>query len=891
MISDNRTAAMQVRGWRVTPGARHGLGEPTATCNWFFNIETALSPEALQRVRLGIDSFWPAEPLPRGVPDDWPMAFVAAGAPPDHCATWAVALTVAIQRLAREPVGFGQVVGHQDRHAVVALPCQREVVLKSAMQFALHHIVLWVQESKGIDGQADLLRQRFAAWLPLVQHGGVSPNTLRFAIAARAQGIPVVRRLDAIRLGWGCHAELLDSSFTGRTSNIAARLARNKNQTSQVLHAAGVPVPPTSLVSNWLGAQKMAQTLGWPVVVKPSNQDQGDGVVPGIRDEAALQRAFNAAAKFSPGAVIVEKHVEGDDHRMLVVGGKLLMATRRVPGGVTGDGVSTVPQLIAQINADPRRGTGKRHLLISLSLDEEALACLGDQGIKAGQVLAKGRVVRLRRTANISTGGTALDVTAQVHPDNRIVAERAARLIGLDIAGVDFLCPDISRSWREVGGAVCEVNAQPGFRPHWLGDPSRDINGEVIDGLFKGKPARIPTAAISGTNGKSTTARMLHHIWMTAGKNAGVCTTSGLWVGHDLVSDQNLSGYPGARMLLDDPAVETAVIEMPRKGLIGFGHPCDRYDVAALLNVQDDHIGVDGIHTLEEMARLKAEVLERASNAVVVNAEDALCLAMLTYAGTQRHILVARAPDVPALQAHLARGGEGVFAQVHEGQPWIVLAHGAAQTPLMPLAEIPATMSGLLKNNEANALFAAAMAWAQNVSLALIRKALAGFANTLEQNPGRYNFIEGFPFQLLLDYAHNPVGVQTLCQVVTQIPARKKIVVCLNLGNRSAAHLQLTAPALANCFDQFILGQDATRVVRCADYGGDDPKGKMLQYFFDQMLTAGIAKNHLIVERDPSAAILRGLACAEPGDLLVLMTESEIAMPLLVVKRKDYDGL
>lgn len=737
MILDNRTEAMQVRGWRATPGARHGLGEPTATCNWFFNVETALSPEALQRVRMGTERFWPVEPFPGSVPADWPMAFVAEGAPPDHCATWAVALTVAIQRLAREPVGFGQVIGYQDRHAMVALPYQREEVLKSAMQFALHHIVLWVRAGKGIDGQADLLRQRFAAWLPLVQHGGLSPNTLRFAIAARAQGIPVVRRLDAIRLGWGCHGELLDSSFTARTSNIAARLARNKNQTSQVLHAAGVPVPPTSLVSNWSSAQKMAQTLGWPVVVKPSNQDQGDGVVPGIRDEATLQRAFDAAAKFSPGAVIVEKHVAGDDHRMLVVGGKLLMATRRVPGGVTGDGASTLAQLIVQVNADPRRGTGKRNLLISLSLDEEALACLDEQGIDAGQVPAKGRAVWLRRTANISSGGTALDVTAQVHPDNRIVAERAARLIGLDIAGVDFLCPDISRSWREVGGAVCEVNAQPGFRPHWLGDPSRNINGEVIDWLFKDKSARIPTSAISGTNGKSTTARMLHHIWMTAGKNAGVCTTSGVWVGHDLVSDQNLSGYPGARMLLDDPAVEAAVIEMPRKGLIHFGHPCDRYDVAALLNVQNDHIGVDGIHTLEQIARLKAEVLTRAQIAVVVNADDPLCLAMLAFAGTQRHILVARTSSVPALQAHLAQAGEAVFTQVHEGQSWVVLAHGATQTPLMPLSEIPATMNGLLKNNESNALFAVALAWAQGISLALIRKALASFSITPEQNSGR----------------------------------------------------------------------------------------------------------------------------------------------------------
>ena len=413
------------------------------------------------------------------------------------------------------------------------------------------------------------------------------------------------------------------------------------------------------------------------------------------------------------------------------------MVTKRLPGSVLGDGTSTVRALLARLNAEPLRGSDKRSLMMRIDLDEPALACLAEQGLTPDSVPDAARRVLLRRTANVGTGGTVQDVTNAVHPDNRLLAERAARTIGLDIAGVDFLCPDIARSWREVGGAICEVNAQPGFRVHWLGDPTRDVNGEVIDWLFQGKSARIPTAAITGTNGKSTTAQMLHHIWMHTGKTSGVSTSQGVWVGHDLVTDANLSGCPGGRMVLNDPAVEAAVFEMPRKGLIVFGHPCDRYDVAALLNVQNDHIGVDGIASLQEMAELKAQVLQRASIAVVINADDPLCLAMRHRAGTPRHILVAREGDNPAVLSHLTNDGEAVFIQQHQSSPWVVLAKGTTQTTLMPLHDIPATMNGLLRFNESNALFAMALAWAQGVEPAVIRAAMGSFANTPEQNPAQ----------------------------------------------------------------------------------------------------------------------------------------------------------
>ena len=872
------------------PAARMGLNEKTATLTLEFDDNHTNWSSMNARLRDKVLQLCSAEPLWGIKENDWPKAFLIL---PDETATfanWVVALTIAFQRWARDPVWQGRVLKASKRSITLALPWQRDSVLKNALMFALRYLSFWTQTKPDPKVIAQLSKA-FEQWTFSAQAGGLAPNTLRFAQAAHERDIPLSVSAGILRLGWGINTERMESSFTGTTGNLAVRIARHKFMTSQILQEGGVPVPLASLVPSWEDARKIADKFNWPVVIKPSNQDQGAGVVPGIRDEETLRLAFEGAAKFSPGAVVVEKHVEGEDHRLLVVGGKLLIATKRIPGGVTGDGTSTIVQLVAQVNADPRRGTGKRSLLIALTLDDEARSCLTEQAVTPESVPEAGSFVFLRRIANISAGGTATDITAMVHPDNRLVAERAARLIGLDIAGVDFLCPDISRSWHAVGGAVCEVNAQPGFRVHWLGDPARDINGEVIDWLFRDKTSRIPTAAITGTNGKGTVARMLHHIWMTAGKNAGVCTTDGVWVGHDLISDKNLSGYPGGRILLNDPSVEAAVIEMPRKGLIVFGHPCDHYDVAALLNLQHDHIGVDGIDSMEEMARLKAEVLERAQNAVVINAEDPLCLAMRDRALAPRHILVAREAEAPALREHLNQGGAGVFAKTHENSPWIILAEGGIETPLMPLAAIPATMNGLLRFNETNALFAVALAWAQGIAIDTIRRALAVFANTAEQNPGRYNFIEGLPFQVLLDFGHNPDGLRGICEIVQQLPvAGKRHFLSMMTGNRHRAHLDEIMPIVAPLFDDFILSCNQDTVLKSPEWAGEDPIQEMLSYSHLTLLAQGVSEKQITVERSSAQAIQLALASAQPGDLLVLLAGPWVALPILEEACRENTG-
>ena len=642
-------------------------------------------------------------------------------------------LCIGLQRESRDAVWLGEILQikqiNSDWVITLALPYERESVLKDALQWALRCWVLWGKPG-GDTAQYNELINACRHWLDrLQQTAAVPPNTLRFALAAYARDWPVNIEESLLHIGWGKNRLTFDSSFTGRTSLLASRTARNKHKTSRLLHQAKLPVPSSALVANWDSALEHARKLGWPVVVKPSNQDQGTAVVPDIRDEDSLRTAFDHAARYSPGAVLVEKHVHGDDHRLLVVHGRLLAATRRLPGSVTGDGRHTVAQLIAQVNTNSLRGSGKRSLLIKLTLDDEARDCLREQSLVPDSVPREGQHVRLRRTANISTGGTAEDVTTLIHPDNRALAERAARVIGLDIAGVDFLCPDISRSWLEVGGAICEVNAQPGFRPHWISDPARDINGEILDILFEQRSPRIPTAAITGADEQTIVCRMLHHIWQSTGTTTGVCTTQGVWVGRDHISRDNLSGLPGARLLFADPSVEAAVLEIPCEDLIRFGHPCDRYDVAVLLNTQGNHIDADGQQRLKQMTELKADVLQRARSAVVISADDPLNITISNRSRKKRHVMVAREADNTAVSAHAQTGGEVVFAAIHDdGQPWIILAVGTNEMPLMPLHDIPATMNGQLKFNEQNALFAVAAAWAQGLSLGSIRQAMASLS-------------------------------------------------------------------------------------------------------------------------------------------------------------------
>lgn len=657
------------------------------------------------------------------------LAQVQQPVPPEQAFAQAIlGLCLSLQREAGDAAWLGRVVKVRQTptglEVRLALPCEREAVVKDALQWAARWWLQWGNPDASPESEAALL-QSCQRWLEGAQAGGLSPNTLRFALAAHARGWPVSVAHQVLHIGWGEARNRLDSSFTGQTPQLAARLARDKHLTSRLLHEAGVPVPESVRVRNWDGARQAALQFGWPVVIKPANLDQGVGVVPGILDDETLRKAFDQAIRHSPGAVIVERHITGDDYRLLVVHGRLLMATRRVPGGVTGDGRQTIAELVEQCNADPRRGTGKRSLMIRLELDEEASGLLREQALSADSIPAAGQCVRLRRTANISTGGTAEDATPLIHPDNRLVAERAARILGLDIAGVDFLCPDISRSWREVGGGICEVNAQPGFRPHWLCNPDRNVNGEILDILFAQRPPRIPTAAITGTRGTTAVAQMLHHIWLQAGRRAGLACARGIRLGEEWIHPEPVPPVHAAcRMLLPDTDLQSLVLEISDTELMRDGHPLDRYGVAALLNVQDDQPGVAGQDSLATTQQLRARTLRRATQAVVVNADDARCLEMSRQARLPRKVLVSASADNPAVLAHCQAGGQAVYTLSRDTVDWVCLATGERTQLLMPMDDIAPASSGSPALVAENARFAIALAWAQGIAPDPIRNAM-----------------------------------------------------------------------------------------------------------------------------------------------------------------------
>lgn len=804
-------------------------------------------------------------------------------------AHWVTALCVAFQRWAGDPVWKGQVLEIEGDMAKLALPVVRAEVIDGAFQLAVRHVLIHCEPDNEREDKATVLAQDLRAWLEKMQERGYSPGFMGLALAARKRQIPVKVRGGFAQLGWGSQQERIDTTFTGKTSNMASKIARDKTLTKQLLDESGIPVPQGGVAHTLEQAVNLSGKLGWPVVLKPYNQDGGVAVTAGVRDLEELRTAFTTASQASGGGVIVEKHIEGHDYRILVMNGEMLSVIHRVPGGVVGDGCKTVEQLLKWVNKDPRRGRKKHSALIALDMDAEARACLQQQGLSVQSVPAQGAHVYLRRTANISTGGTAFDVTHQIHPDNQHLAERVARLIGLDIAGIDFISQDIGRSWRENGAVICEVNAQPGLRVHRRGAPDQDIYGDIVERLSLKQTLRIPTVAITGTNGKTTVSRMVHHLWQQAGQCAGVTTTQGVWIGDEQITDRNLSGYPGATVVLDDPAVDVAVMELPRKGLIRFGHPCDRYDAAALLNVQNDHIGVDGIDSLQAMAELKAQVLERASKAIVVNAQDPLTLAMAARSGAPRCLLVSEDDQVAAVQAHLRQGAEAVVIQRLDGQPWVVHLQGEKQTRIMALHDIPAVMNGVLSFNVMNALFAVALVWSQGMAPSVIDRGMSSFANDVAHNLGRCNCIEGFPYQLILDYGHNPDGFKILCEIVEKWPTQGvKRLVSLKMGSRHAHHFALTANLVARHFDHVVLGCDPGYVHANAEYAGEDPVQNMLQTGKMQWLQAGLSEEALLTHADPARALQMALELAQPGDLVLVLAEPALALPVIEAQRKQW---
>lgn len=700
------------------------------------------------------------------------------------------------------------------------------------------------------------------------------PSTGSLVRAAEARDIPWIRLNDAslVQFGHGQLQKRIQATITSETRHIAVDIASDKELTNRILGDIGLPVPKQDQVYSPEQAVRAARRIGYPVVVKPLDANHGRGVSIGMENAEQVERAFAEAREHSR-TVLVESFLQGFDHRMLVVNGDLVAVAKRVPGHVVGDGVHTVEQLVDIVNTDPRRGLGHEKSLTRLEFDTQAERLLAEAGVTKDHVLAVGQIFYLRTTGNLSTGGTAIDQTDDCHPDNREMAIRAAAAVGLDVCGVDFLTPDISQSFKEVGGGICEVNAAPGFRMHVSpseGTP-RDVAGAVLDMLFpKGSASRIPIAAVTGTNGKTTTTRMLAHIHKLVGHCVGMSTTDGVYIDGRLAVAGDMTGPASAKMVLCHPQVQVAVLETARGGLLRAGMGYRKPDVACCLNVASDHLGLGGVEDLDQLAEVKRIPIDIAQDTVVLNADDERCLRMAISAVARHICYVTMTPNHALVREHIRAGGRAVALEAGVNGQMITIYDKGRHMPLLWTHLIPATLEGKAMHNVQNAMFAAAMAFAMNVKLDDIRHGLRTFDASFFQTPGRMNVYDQLGFKVILDYGHNPAAVSAMVALTDALtvdprPGRKRVVVLAAPGDRRDEDIRDVATAAAGHFEVYVCRRD------------DNPRGRgdreVPELLRDTLLAAGVPHSQVVIADSEPEAIDFALAACNPGDVLLCFVD------------------
>ncbi len=706
-------------------------------------------------------------------------------------------------------------------------------------------------------------------FLHLAERRALGPSTRSLIKAAEERGIPWMRLNDQslIQLGYGRYQKRIEATCTSNTGLIGTEIAKDKSLAYRIMSDLGLPVPKQSVVYSLKRALTAAEKIGFPVVLKPVDGNHGRGVTVNVRNAAGVEAAYDAAKEHTEGGIIVEGMISGYDHRMLLIGCKLVAAARRMPGHVLGDGKHTVKQLVDAVNRDPRRGVGHEKELTQIQLDPQALSCLTERGMTVDSVPPKGDLVLLRRTANLSTGGTAIDVTDVIHPANREMAERAIKAVGLDIGGVDFISEDVTVPYKENGAGICEVNAGPGFRMHVSpseGKP-RDIAGKVMDMLFPpGTRARMPIAALTGTNGKTTTARMLAHVLGMAGYHVGLTTTDAVYINGSLTMKGDMTGPKAAAMVLHDPDVDVAVLETARGGILRAGLGWDYGDVGAVLNVSEDHIGLGGIDSLDDLAEVKRLVIENARDTAVLNADDPLVLAMADHSPAQHLCYVTLDANHPLVAEHIRLGHRACVLEHVDHGDMIALHDAGKHIALIRPQLIPATMEGKAMHNVANAMFCASMAFALGVSLDHIRQGLRTFGTSFSQTPGRNNVFDEHGFRVILDYGHNPAAIQAMVALVERMkPHGRKIVQIGAPGDRRNEDYAQIAKIIAGRFDLFICDRDDDTRGR----GPSEVPDLMRGYLMDN----GVKSEQIQVIPEEHKALEALLGMAQPNDLLLVL--------------------
>jgi len=801
-------------------------------------------------------------------------------------------ISLQVQKEAGHDLRRGKTRGVKGRRGVynVIYGYVDERVGLAAGQLAVRLVNHLVQPEPEFDFRVELDR-----FLERAERTAFGPSTAAILEEAVSRGIPWIRLNEhsLIQLGQGVHAQRIRATMTSMTGALAVDIAGDKALSIKLMASAGLPVPRSESVRSVEAAVSAAGRVGYPCVLKPLDGNHGRGVCLNLADAEAVRAAWVIAeAESRRGICVVEALLVGRDYRCLIVGGKMAAIAERVPAHVVGDGQHTVSQLVDITNADPRRGVGHEKVLTRIKMDTPAIELVAAQGFALDSVPPAGTRVKLALTGNMSTGGISVDRTYDAHPDNVEIAEEAARMIGLDVAGIDFICPDIASPVRETGGAICEVNAAPGFRMHTnptVGEP-QFIAKPVVDLLFPpGAPSRVPIVAVTGTNGKTTTARMIAHIFKGLGRKVGMTSTDGIVIDERLVIKADASGPKSARMVLQNPRVDFAVMEVARGGILREGLGYDRNDVAVVTNVAPDHLGMGGIDTLEQLADVKAVVVEAVprDGFAVLNADDNLVRAMRRRCSGNIIWFSLQPPGSKVrdfIDERCRRGGRAVVLEPTEKGDMIVIRHGRRSMQLAWTHLLPSTFGGAAKMNVANAMAAAGAAFAAGAPLHDIRQGLRTFTTSYYLSPGRMNLLDINNIEVVVDYCHNPPGMRMLGDFVESYSAQKagqaelgrasRIGMIGAAGDRRDADIRELGAIAAEHFDVIVVREDERLRGRAPGVSAE----LVAQGVRDRMAQGSARCRQVEMVMEELAAVRHCMARANPGDLVVLCVDNHVTV-------------
>ncbi len=723
-------------------------------------------------------------------------------------------IALEIQTLAGMDTGFGRTRGTgKDGEYYVCFSYMEEdagiYAAKAAVRIA--HALIF-EEEYDMDDDIQRLRE-------IREDTRLGPSTGCIVDEAAKRGIPYIRlnKHSLVQLGYGVNQKRIRATIASTTGNIAVDIACDKEETKNLLGAAEIPVPKGDVVRTEEGLQDAIDRIGYPCVIKPIDGNHGKGNTTNIIDWEMALKAF-AAAKVYGRSVIVEKYITGFDFRILVINYKFICAALRTPASVVGDGKNTIQYLLDEVNKDPRRGYGHEKVLTQITIDDFTKIMLDEKGYTLETIPAKDELVLLKPTANLSTGGTSTDVTDEVHPANIMMCERIAKIIGLDICGIDIMATDLRTPVKENGGAILEVNAAPGFRMHI--DPSvglpRNVAEPVVDMLFpKGSAGTIPIIAITGTNGKTTTTRLTAHIAKTAGYKVGYTTSDGVYIQNQMMMKGDCTGPVSSTFVLKDPTVDFAVLECARGGILKNGLAFQNCDVAVVTNISADHIGLGGIDSMEQMAKVKQVVPETVFNHgyAILNADDDLVYAMKE--GLKCNIAYfSMDENNPRIKKHCKDGG---YAAVFENG-YITIMKGTWKIRVIKVSEVPVTYGGKALHNVMNCLPAVLSTYFwRNIEIEDIKLALQTFVPSSAQTPGRLNMFQFKHFQFLVDFAHNPAGLELLCDFISKLDGEPKVGIISGTGDRRDEDIKELGRISGRSFDEIIIRQDKNLRGRTAE--------------------------------------------------------------------------